>query len=64
MPKFAIQPGQKFRSYTGFVWEVQRIPDLKVVPKHVVIVDVNDPTASKIIAESALLEPQFFEPAG
>lgn len=63
MFKTDIQPGQRFRSYIGSVWEVDRIPNLKTVPKHVIIVDVNDRTESKIIAESALLEPHFFEPA-
>ena len=62
MPKKDIQPGQRFLSDTGSVWEVERIPALKTAPKHVVIVDVSDRTASKIIAESALLEPHLFRP--
>ena len=62
MPKKDIQLGQRFRSYTGSIWEVLRIPELKIAPKHVVIVDVNDRTASKMVSESALLESDFFQP--
>lgn len=58
-----IQPGQRFQSSTGIIWEVLRIPQLHKAPKHVVIVDVKDRTASKTIAESALLEPHLFRPA-
>jgi hypothetical protein len=63
MSETVIQPGQRFQSDTGSVWEVQRIPNLNKAPKHVVLVDVNDHTASKIIAETVLLEPRLFRPA-
>lgn len=63
MSKTVIQPGQRFQSDIGSVWEVDRIPNLNIVPKHVVLVDVNDHTASKIIAESELLELRLFRPA-
>ena len=58
-----IQLGQRFRSDTGFVWEVKRITALERAPKHVIIVDVNDPTTSKIISEAVLFEPHRFQPA-
>ncbi len=63
MPKQDIQPGLRFISDIGYAWEVQQIPHLKKAPKHVVLVDVNDHTASKLIAASALLEPHLFQPA-
>ncbi len=58
-----IHLGQRFRSDTGFVWEVKRITALEKAPKHVIIVDVNDPTTSKIISETVLFEPHRFQPA-
>jgi len=58
-----VQPGQRFRSDTGFVWEVERVTALDKAPKHVVIFDVNDPTTSKIISEAVLFEPNRYEPA-
>lgn len=58
-----VQPGQRFRSDTGFVWEVERVTALDRAPKHVVIFDVNDPTTSKIISEAVLFEPSRYEPA-
>ena len=58
-----IHLGQRFRSDTGFVWEVTRITALEKAPKHVVIVDVEDPTTTKIISETVLLEPNRFQPA-
>ena len=60
MPKTAIQPGQRFQSEIGSVWQVERIPNQSIAPRHVVLVDVNDHTASKMIAEEALMEPRFF----
>lgn len=58
-----VHLGQRFRSDTGFIWEVRRITAMEKAPNHVVIVDVNDPTTSKIISETVLLEPRRFQPA-
>ena len=58
-----VQPGQRSKSDTGFVWEVQRVTLLDKAPKHVVIVNVNDPTSSKIISEAVLFETNRYEPA-
>ena len=58
-----IHLGQRFRSENGFVWEVNRIAAIEKAPKHVVIVDVNDPTTSKIISERVLWDPDRFQPA-
>ena len=63
MPKRDIQLGQRFRSYTGSIWEVSRIADVGTVPRHVVIVDVTDHTETKLVSESALKEPHLFRPA-
>jgi len=63
MPQRDIQPGQRFRSSAGSVWEVLRITNLAKAPKHVVIVDVKDRTVSKVISESALREPHLFQAA-
>ena len=58
-----IHLGQRFLSDTGLLWEVKRITALEKAPKHVVIIDVKDPTTSKIISEIILCEPSRFQPA-
>ena len=63
MAKLNVQLGQRFGSDIGSVWEVQLKSNLKKAPKHVVIVNVNDRTTSKLIAEWALLQPDIFQPA-
>ena len=63
MAKMAIQPGQRFGSDIGSVWEVQLKSNSKKAPKHVVIVNVNDRATSKLIAEWVLLQPHIFQPA-
>ena len=62
MSEKSVQPGQRFKSDTGSVWEVLRLLNLAKVPKHVVIVDVHDRSASKMISESVLFEQHRFYP--
>ncbi len=47
----------------GYIWEVIRVANIEVAPQHVVIVDVNDRTSSKINSESVQYEPHRDQPA-
>ncbi len=50
----AVAPGQRFKQ-NSVAWEVAELISIDEIP-HVQIVKVDDPTASKLISVSALLD--------
>jgi hypothetical protein len=55
-----IRPGQKFRAAEGLLWQVETMSDLSISIPHVKMVGVDDPSATKIIAKSVLLDQSRF----
>lgn len=56
-----IKPGQKFRASEGLLWEVETLSDLSISIPHVKMVGVDDPSSTKIIAKSVLLDQNRFQ---
>lgn len=56
-----IKPGQKFKATEGLMWQVERLSDLSISIPHVKMVGVDDPSVTKIIAKSVLLDQNRFQ---
>lgn len=56
-----IKPGQKFRAAEGLLWKVEKMSDLSISIPHVKMVGVDDPSVTKIIAQSVLLDQNRFQ---
>lgn len=58
-----IQIGQRYRKVgaTRIIWRVVDVADRSGI-RHCHIVDENDPTTTKLISETTLTDPKFYQP--
>ncbi|MBM3486797.1 MAG: hypothetical protein FJX67_09210 [Alphaproteobacteria bacterium] len=55
-----LEPGQRFRSQDGQLWDVRNIVRIEGNVPHVSLISVKDPTTTKLISVNALLDQRHF----
>lgn len=59
-----VEPGQLFREKEGAVWEIVRALDIAHETPHYLLQRVGLPSRQKTVSVSALLDRNFYQPAG
>ena len=55
-----LEPGQRFRSQDGHLWDVRGVVRIGGTLPHVSLISAKDPTVSKLISVDALLDQRLY----
>lgn len=62
--RIELEPGQLFREKEGVVWEIVRGLSISHETPHYLLQRVDNPSRQKTVSLSALLDRNFYQPAG